>query len=175
MGCAPAQPRAMSGTAEPPAADDTAPDAEDVRGKVCNDLMNTSVMAALVGGFALSNLQDDYDFDGGPSLNVYIYVANVFSVHLCTCSALTSAAIYRQVNNMDGKKVVDWSIRRRWAVCFPLLAFGVGTSCYILAVIFRSLRDLEGQTGASNMALVVGVMGAMVAISTFLALFCGLL
>ena len=66
---------------------------------VLNDVTNTGVMAALIGGFALSCLQstdfrlDEHDHS---TLDEIIYVLLVFAVHACTCSALTSAFLYRQ-------------------------------------------------------------------------------
>ena len=67
------------------------------REKMLNDLVNTGVMAALIGGFALSNLQRDYDVNNG--WDVSIYMTSLIAIHLCTCSCLTSASyIVQQIS-----------------------------------------------------------------------------
>ena len=50
------------------------------RDRLCCDILNTSVMAALVGGFALGNMQPM----GASFLENLIYTMSCFSVHACT-------------------------------------------------------------------------------------------
>jgi hypothetical protein len=60
------------------------------RERVCCDVLNTAVMAALVGGFALGNLS----LSGPDTIDKWIYLLTCFAVHACTCSAVTSAVLY---------------------------------------------------------------------------------
>ena len=61
------------------------------RERLCNDILNTGVMGALIGGFALSNLQAG--FDTAVTLDVAIYLTSFIGVHACTCSCVTSALL----------------------------------------------------------------------------------
>merc|ERR1711881_299375 len=81
-----------------------APDRE----RISNDVLNTSVMAALVGGFALGNLSAP---SSESSFDVAIYMTSFIAVHACTCSALTSAFVYRTVNNMEDSHVEAWATK----------------------------------------------------------------
>lgn len=82
---------------------------------VLNDVTNTGVMAALIGGFALSCLQST-DFrlneDEYSTVDEIIYLLLVFAVHACTCSALTSALLYREANlKEDGATIARWATK----------------------------------------------------------------
>ena len=72
------------------------------RERLTNDVLNTSVMSALIGGFALENMSIP---DERTPFDVPIYLLATIAVHACTCSALTSAFIYRIVNNMEDDAV----------------------------------------------------------------------
>jgi len=55
------------------------------RDRLCNELLNTSVMAALIGGFALGHLdRKDVGIVEDESIPLLVYVLNVICVHLCT-------------------------------------------------------------------------------------------
>ena len=54
------------------------------RERVCNDQMNTGVVAALIGGFAYEALQEG--IGEGTTLDQIIYMLSLISVHACTCS-----------------------------------------------------------------------------------------
>merc|ERR1711990_1301316 len=57
----------------------------------------TGVVAALVGGFSLSNMWSISEKLGTEStIWQTAYVLTCVSVHACTCSALTSAFVYNQ-------------------------------------------------------------------------------
>ena len=88
-----AMPVAPGAAAEPAAAP---PQGDDGGGgldreRLCNDILNTGVMGALIGGFALSNLQAG--FDTAVTLDVAIYLTSFIGVHACTCSCVTSALL----------------------------------------------------------------------------------
>eukprot|EP01046_Picozoa_sp_COSAG06_P047098 COSAG06_NODE_6785_length_2783_cov_3.587928_4_plen_101_part_00 len=61
------------------------------RDRLLNDILNTGVMGALIGGFALSNLQLNYDT--AKTVEVAIYLTSFIGVHACTCSCVTSAML----------------------------------------------------------------------------------
>ena len=58
------------------------------RDRLCNEMQNSCVMAALIGGFALSSLAAPHPDE---RLDKWIYLLAYIAVHACTCSALTSA------------------------------------------------------------------------------------
>lgn len=130
------------------------------RERLCNDLTNTSVISALVGGFALSSLQMFSEHENKPTLDLIIYVLTVFSVHACTCATLTSAVLYRVVNALDDDRLVEWAKEKRWLLLLPIMKFGMGCFVYLASVVMLSYRDLdeEGQEGARWAAVVIGLM-----------------
>ncbi|CAD7932147.1 unnamed protein product [Amoebophrya sp. A25] len=135
------------------------------REKLCNDVLNTSVMAAIIGGFALSNLQQSgYDYED--SLHLAIYVCSFIAVHACTCSALTSAFVYRSVNNMPEARLEDWAVRNKWLPYLPLGKFAMGCLSYMLSVILISYRDLDGKTTWQMVTLLVGLMSMSMVFAT---------
>jgi hypothetical protein len=76
------------------------------RERLTNDMMNTSVMATLIGGFALNSLTPPTS-----EIDQAIYALSYVAVHACTCSALTSAFIFRVVNKMEVRRVQHWHMR----------------------------------------------------------------
>mmetsp|Transcript_42456 Transcript_42456/g.131489 ORF Transcript_42456/g.131489 Transcript_42456/m.131489 type:complete len:214 (-) Transcript_42456:120-761(-) len=134
------------------------------RERVLNDVVNTGVMAALVGGFALGNMRDD--LIDGSALGVWIYSLAVFAVHACTCSALTSAMLYRLANRMDDEAAVAWAADRVWLLRLPLAKFGVGCLGYLLSVLLLAFRALEPHAAACFLSLAAGVMGACTVLTT---------
>lgn len=136
------------------------------RERLCNDVLNTSVMAALIGGFALNFLQSKYEFSES-NVDMAIYVLSVIAVHACTCSALTSAFVYRTVNNLHDDEVAEWAKKYHLIVKMPLMKFSMGCFSYMVTVVLRSFRDLEGfdvwcffcmGVGLMSMSSVVGVV-----------------
>jgi len=126
------------------------------RERVLNDVVNTGVMAALIGGFALGNLQDS--FVDGTTLGTLIYVCSVFSVHACTCSALTSALLYRKINGMSEEATSAWAAKRGFILIMPIMKFGMGCVVYLVSVLLLSYRALESNTVARYIALGIGIM-----------------
>ena len=81
-------------------------------------------MAALIGGFALSSLGRNFDFDN--SLDLYIYMCLIMSIHLCTCSCLTSALLYRSANFQGENEIPVWAKNHKILLSFPIGKFVVG-------------------------------------------------
>ena len=54
------------------------------RDRVCNDQMNTGVVAALIGGFAYESLRDG--INDGTQLDKAIFMMSLVAVHACTCN-----------------------------------------------------------------------------------------
>lgn len=135
------------------------------RERVCNDLLNTCVMAALIGGFALESmepLEESY-------LDLPIYLLAIISVHSSTCSALTSAFLYRKVNEMGDAECLDWGSKKMNQLLLkaPLMKFVVGCMAYMLKIILRTCRDLEEHKVAQVFGVCVGVMSVCSAWSIF--------
>jgi hypothetical protein len=136
------------------------------RERLCNDLLNTSVMAALVGGFALGSLSKP----GDNALDTFIYFFAYCAVHLCTCSALTSSFIYASVNNMEDGAVKPWAKKYRRVLLLPIIKFVTGCMSYLLSVILGSWRDLNGSPLFRLVAAGIGVSSLAVVWSVFFIL-----
>jgi len=121
------------------------------RERLSNDVLNTGVAAALIGGFALGNLDLSH--------STMVYVLSAIAVHGCTCSCLTSAFLYRTLNCIHDDDAALWASRHRWLLAMPFMKFVMGCACYLLTVIVRSYEALEGvDAGAQIAVLVVGIM-----------------
>mmetsp|Transcript_44829 Transcript_44829/g.97625 ORF Transcript_44829/g.97625 Transcript_44829/m.97625 type:complete len:202 (-) Transcript_44829:145-750(-) len=125
------------------------------RERLCNDILNTSVMAALVGGFALNNMHKPED---DSAMEIGIYMLGFMSVHACTCSALTSAFVYQVVNGMNDDCVEKWATKNKLLVNLAMVKFIMGTAFYIISVICISWKHLEINTFWKWMALMIGIM-----------------
>jgi len=123
------------------------------RERICNDSLNTTVIAALVGGFALGSLQEP----GSRSLDRWVYLSSYVAVHACTCSALMSAFIYAAVNRMEDAAVRPWADRMGFLLGVPMMKFIVGCMCYMTSVILASYRDLGESGHHQSVALLIGV------------------
>jgi len=126
------------------------------RERLSNDVLNTCVMAALIGGFALGNLTAPGE-DPEP-IETYIYLLSYITVHACTCSALTSAFIYEAVNQMEDEHVSKWAKSHKTLLMLPMFKFVVGCMAYMVSVILGSWHDLDGDDLAQGVALAIGVM-----------------
>ena len=126
---------------------------------VLNDITNTGVMAALVGGFALSNVQattTEFEPDTA-TIDSATYLLTLFAVHSCTCSALTSALLYRTVNAMGPSQTPPWAQRNWVMLLMPMAKFSMGTAAYIIAVLLGSFRTLEQVPGSQAIAMAIGL------------------
>ena len=123
------------------------------RERICCDILNTSVMGALVGGFALNNM---YTIGSEP-LDYMIYLTSCLAVHACTCSCLTSALLYRVCVRMPDERAPAWARRYRFLLSLPLAKFGMGCVSYLASVILISYRDLESSTAVQSIALAIGL------------------
>jgi len=104
------------------------------RERILNDLGNTGVAAALIGGFALESVD--------VTLGVPVYMCSLLAVHGCTCAALISALCYRTINMMGEEDAVAWAAKKQWILQMPLMKFGLGTVSYVCQVMIRSYNDL---------------------------------
>ena len=141
-------------TVAPPSGDDGGGGLD--RERLCNDILNTGVMGALIGGFALSNLQAG--FDTAVTLDVAIYLTSFIGVHACTCSCVTSALLYRVANALHDTEAAPWAKAHPFLLKLPMAKFGMGCLSYLLSVVLLSFRDLEGVDAIKYAALVIGLM-----------------
>ena len=126
------------------------------RERLCNDILNTGVMAALIGGFALSSLQTEYNMNEG--LDVAIYVTAFVGVHACTCSSVTSALLYRYANALRDEDAPSWAASHSFLLSLPMAKFGIGCVSYLLSVVLLSFRDLDTVPFWQKAALLIGLM-----------------
>ena len=84
-----------------------------------DDQLNTGV-AALVGGFSLTN-SSEMEI-GGSLLDTFMYVLAIIAVHGSTCSALTSAFLYRTTSPLvlnENLLLVLWPMSINPLMNFP--------------------------------------------------------
>ena len=136
------------------------------RERLCCDLLNTSVVAALVGGFALGNMQISSDPDDHGLIDYLLYTMSCFAVHACTCSCLTSALLYRTVVRMRDECVAEWAAQYKLVIIMPLAKFLMGVAAYLTSVILLSFRDLEANAIFKFLCLIIGVMSMSTAVMT---------
>lgn len=77
---------------------------------------------------------------------------------MCTCSALTSALLYRHLSNMPDEHVDPWVNKWKLLLLVPLMKFGMGTLSYMISVIFTAWRDLETVELWKYFTLAIGTM-----------------
>ena len=141
------------------------------RDRLCNDVTNTAVAASLVGGFALGNLDGMIGIDGRP-INYVLYMMSVFSIHACTCSALTSALLYRKINGLPDECVEEWELKHVLLLMMPVMKFGMGCAVYLGTVILMSYRDLDAEPSYQWTSVGIGIMSmSTVAITVLIMAF----
>jgi hypothetical protein len=104
--------------------------------KYRDDQMNTGVIAALVGGFALTNSWemniDVTDTENLSNVELGSYTLAILAVHGCTCSALVSAFLYRSITRVKSPKAsVAWVERHPILVQLPWYKVCTSTAVYI--------------------------------------------
>jgi len=128
-----------------------------------DDQVNTGVIAALIGGFALGNI---WEQELESNVDIAAYVLSITAVHACTCSALTSAFLYRILTSHNDEKAVAWAHNHALLMKLPFYKFVMGTLCYLATIILYSWAALSAFEEAQIMAVVVGVMSVMTVIGT---------
>jgi len=126
------------------------------RDRLCNDILNTGVMASLIGGFAMGNLGGKKVED--KALPLIIYCLNVVCVHACTCSALMGAFLYNKANGLHEEDVTAWAQENAFLLSIPMKKFAGGCICYLVAVLMLSYQQLENNDIAKFFCLMIGVM-----------------
>ena len=95
-----------------------------------DDQMNTGIIAALVGGFALTNSWEMNIYENNENENennldlsnieLSSYTLAILAVHGCTCSALVSAFLYRSITRVKSPQAgVQWVERHPILVQLP--------------------------------------------------------
>jgi len=141
------------------------------RERLCNDILNTGVMGALIGGFALGNLSGfDHSADHS-SLDIAIYLASFIGVHACTCSCITSALLYRVANAIRDEEAPQWAAKNKLLLTMPMAKFGMGCVSYLGSVVLISFRDLQALPLWQYLALVIGLMSMSMSLLTAVVLY----
>ena len=134
-----------------------------------DDQLNTGVIAALVGGFSLTNSWE-MKLDGTP-LDTLTYVLAIVAVHSCTCSALTSAFFYRSLTRSDPEVAEAWMEEHYLIANAPFVKFVIGTIAYLASVILVAFKELIGVYQAQLFTMIVGITGVCVCLGTLTFLF----
>ena len=127
------------------------------RDRVLNDLLNTGVTAALVGGFALSNIQGMVVEEDNALLQA-AYLLSFVGVHACTCACLTSAMLYREANKLSDEAAEAWASSNTMMLSLPWYKFAMGCFSYIVGVVLMTLDVLEDVAFSKWLSLVIGLM-----------------
>lgn len=136
------------------------------RERLSNAQLNSSVAAALIGGFAYTNIQGHEKVIEENFLDMAIYILSVIAVHACTCSCLASAFLYQKLNGLSDADVSIWANSEQLLLKVPLVKFVLGIVLYLLSVILMSWRDLAESTLARYIALAFGIMGIIFVFTT---------
>ena len=129
-----------------------------------DDQLNTGVIAALVGGFSLTN---SWEMElGGPLIETATYVLAIIAVHSCTCSALVSAFLYRALTRSDPDEAVQWMEEHYIVASLPFIKFVLGTMAYLSSVILMSFKVLAHSSEAQLFAMAIGIAGCCVSMGT---------
>jgi len=127
--------------------------------KYRDDQLNTGVIAALLGGFALTNSWE-MELSSGNTLDYVMYVLAILAVHMCTCSAITSAVLYRVLTYNDPEQGVMWMKKHSFLASVPFKKFVIGTCSYIISVFLVAWKELSDETVARFVALSIGLISA---------------
>eukprot|EP00536_Pseudo-nitzschia_multiseries_P000071 jgi/Psemu1/282068/fgenesh1_pg.2_\ len=134
--------------------------------KYRQDQLNTGVVSALIGGFSLTNSWE-LERDGGLIGNV-TYVFAIAAVHACTCSALTSAVLYRSLTCSDPEKAVLWMEKHTFLAYLPHGKFALGVFFYLASVVLVAWKELMDQSEAQMTALAIGLISCCTAVGTWI-------
>ena len=116
------------------------------------------------GGFAFGGLVQPAP--DAPTLDLALYVVSCFAVHACTCSALTSAILFRVLHSLHDDEVDRWASSNKWLLRMPMIKFGMGCPAYLFSVILTSWSQLDDHQGAQLMAFAIGASSVSMVLAT---------
>mmetsp|Transcript_111 Transcript_111/g.267 ORF Transcript_111/g.267 Transcript_111/m.267 type:complete len:204 (-) Transcript_111:2677-3288(-) len=135
--------------------------------KLRDDQTNTGVIAALLGGFALTNSWEMEIGDESSNIEVVAYTLAILSVHACTCSALVSAFLYRQLTQQETRqKGLAWMGRHTGLEHIPWYKFLLGTLLYVCSVALVAWTSLDGSLSCRVVTLMGGSMSCSAVVYT---------
>jgi len=132
--------------------------------KLRDDQMNTGVIAALLGGFALTNswemdVAQHTEGSECTKIGIVSYCLAILVVHACTCSALVPAFLYRLLTQQKTcQKGVEWMKRHYVLEHIPWHFFLMGALFYVVSVCLVAWSNLE----VSITGRLVTIAGGMV-------------
>ena len=121
------------------------------RCRLQDEITRTAAVATLVSGFALGSLRSNRPTNDD-NVELAIYVTAMIAVHLCTCAALMSLLLAREVNGIPRQQLTEWFHKSTVSKLLPvpLQKLLAGAICYLLNVLLISWRDLDGPVNATN-------------------------
>lgn len=141
--------------------------------KYRDDQMNTGVIAALLGGFALTNSWEMQIEDDSANIDLAAYVLAIVSVHACTCSALASAFFYRLFTLKTPKGAKEWVKKHHYLAQLPWYKFLGGVLAYIASVMLVAWSTLQVNMTARGITLFSGLCSCSLLAYTCLVSFYG--
>ena len=115
-----------------------------------DDQMNTGIIAALVGGFALTNSweMNIYENNGNnldlSNIELSSYTLAILAVHGCTCSALVSAFLYRSITRVKSPQAgVQWVERHPILVQLPWFKVRTFTFTFTFKLLLQNCSSRQ--------------------------------
>lgn len=114
---------------------------ENTRENMTKQVTQTAALAAFIGGFAYTGLEQHSE----ATLDIIRYVLTCFSVHCCMCSTLTSAILYTVLENLHDDEFDKWCNQpfHRFLLSIPAVKFGLGCVVFLLTVMLKSWHDMS--------------------------------
>uniref|UniRef100_A0A7S1S420 Uncharacterized protein n=1 Tax=Alexandrium catenella TaxID=2925 RepID=A0A7S1S420_ALECA len=128
------------------------------RDQMLNDFTNTGVVAALIGGFALSDFSSIKDVSG--TMSCARAVVMFLATHLCTASTISASLCYRAVNALDEGQAETWSVEMSSLRLMVFALFAMGGVLYVVGVVFVGLSTHQA-LGWQVLFATVGAMCCM--------------
>jgi len=140
------------------------------RERLLNDLTNTGVIAALLGGFALSCLSIDLEPYGAHTkssdttlavIGTCYWMVAFLAAHVCTLSAASSALLYRKINLLSDETALPWLQQNKRLKKMPLVCFMIGIKLYEVSIVLFGLLYFHGSTALQAVSTVLGLICCM--------------
>jgi hypothetical protein len=140
------------------------------RERLLNDLTNTGVIAALLGGFALSCLSIDLEPYGAHTkssdttlavIGTIYWMVAFLAAHVCTLSAASSALLYRKINLLSDETALPWLQQNKRLKKMPLVCFMIGIKLYEVSIVLFGLLYFHGSTALQTVSTVLGLICCM--------------
>ena len=134
---------------------------------ITSDVTQTAAVAAFIGGFVYTSLEEH---EGTSNVAIARYTLACVATHMCVCSTLVSAILYRILESVHDDDFERWTHDKlnSWLLKLPLYKFLLGTFAFLLQVLLQSWQDMNVLGGPCRYpVLAIGIMGMTMVLSTY--------